>query len=39
MVHGVQVDKVNLGRLKEIGGVLRNATEFCVDMVKISIKA
>jgi hypothetical protein len=33
------VVKGNLGRLKEIGGALRNAMEFRVDVVKISIKA
>jgi hypothetical protein len=33
------VAKGNLGRLKEIGGVLWNAVEFRVDVIKISIKA
>jgi hypothetical protein len=39
MVHGVGVAKDNFRRLKEISGALRNATEFRVDVVKISIKA
>jgi hypothetical protein len=33
------VDEGNSGRLKEISGALQNVMEFCVDVVKISIKA